>query len=68
VCHNGGALDFHPQLGNWVFILSFSNHWINIVNHGEQGKKKTTHQAFENLLYKGIIWWVGQPIYTSWED
>jgi hypothetical protein len=31
-------------------------------------KKKTTHQAFENLLYEGIIWRVGQWICISWED
>ncbi len=34
VCHNGGAPNLHPKLGNCVFITSFSHHWVNIVNHG----------------------------------
>jgi hypothetical protein len=43
VCHNGGALDLHPQLGNWVFITSFSHHCVNIVNHGQLKKKQKLH-------------------------
>ncbi len=54
VYHNGGALDLYPKLGNWIFILSFSHHWINIVNHGQLGKKKRLHIKLLKFCYTKV--------------